>query len=227
MSCQANILARRIDFDRVVSEFPAEHLRDPVDRFGRGGEFGCHPVRPREHEADIREGDRHPADDFCNRPAFGTLALHELQTRGCGEEQIADFNHGAGIGRGRSWLAACPAIDADFVAALCSRLPADYLELGDGTYRRQRLAAEAERADIVEPAAELRGAMSTNGKGEILRRHAGTIVNDTDQRLSAACGRDLDALRTGVDRVLDQFLDDTRRTLDDFAGGNLVDERVG
>ena len=43
----------------------------------------------------------------------------------------------------------------------------------------------------------------------------------------AAGGGDLDARRAGVERVLDQFLDHARRTLDDLAGGDLVDHRFG
>ena len=38
---------------------------------------------------------------------------------------------------------------------------------------------------------------------------------------------DIDAGGAGIDRVLDQFLDHRRRPLDDFAGGDLVDEGVG
>src|SRR3546814_20024380 len=38
---------------------------------------------------------------------------------------------------------------------------------------------------------------------------------------------DVDPVRAGVERVLDQFLDHRSRPLDDFAGGDLVDEGVG
>src|SRR3546814_7579145 len=38
---------------------------------------------------------------------------------------------------------------------------------------------------------------------------------------------DVDPVRAGVERVLDLFLDHRSRPLDDFAGGDLVDEGVG
>src|SRR3546814_19483491 len=38
---------------------------------------------------------------------------------------------------------------------------------------------------------------------------------------------DVDPVRAGAERVLDQFLDHRSRPLDDFAGGDLVDEGVG
>ena len=45
----------------------------------------------------------------------------------------------------------------------------------------------------------------------------------TRMRLPAAVlDRDVDRRRAGVERVLDQLLDDRRRTLDDLAGGDLV-----
>ena len=62
---------------------------------------------------------------------------------------------------------------------------------------------------------------------ELAGRDAGAVVADADQRQPAAGGDDLDPRRTGVERVLDQFLDHARRTLDHLAGGDLVDHRFG
>ena len=53
--------------------------------------------------------------------------------------------------------------------------------------------------------------------------HASAVVGDADQATAAACRDDLDAACAGIERVLDQFLDHARRTLDHFAGGDLVD----
>ena len=41
---------------------------------------------------------------------------------------------------------------------------------------------------------------------------------------AAALGHDVDACRAGIERILDQFLDDARRPLDHFAGGDAVDD---
>ncbi len=47
------------------------------------------------------------------------------------------------------------------------------------------------------------------------------------RRLAAAVGEDVDAGRAGVNRVLNQLLDDAGRTLDHFAGGDAVDDSLG
>ena len=54
--------------------------------------------------------------------------------------------------------------------------------------------------------------------------HPFAVVLDANQLLAAELDGDGDAARAGVDRVLDQLLDDGRRALDDLAGGNLVGE---
>ena len=56
------------------------------------------------------------------------------------------------------------------------------------------------------------------------RLHPLAIVLDANQLLAAELDGDRDATRAGVERVLDQLLDDRRRPLDDFAGGDLVGE---
>ena len=69
--------------------------------------------------------------------------------------------------------------------------------------------------------------MPADGKRQILRPHAASIVDDPQQRLAAAGRRHLDAGRACVDRILDQFLRCTGRSFDDLAGSDLVDEGLG
>ena len=54
--------------------------------------------------------------------------------------------------------------------------------------------------------------------------HPLAVVFDADELLAAELDGDGDAARAGVERVLDQLLDDRGRTLDDLAGGDLVGE---
>ena len=54
--------------------------------------------------------------------------------------------------------------------------------------------------------------------------HAHPVVLDANQPLAAELDRDGDAPRARVDRVLDEFLDDARRALDDLARRDLVRE---
>ena len=53
------------------------------------------------------------------------------------------------------------------------------------------------------------------------------VVGDADQALAAAGGDDVDPPRAGVERVLDELLDDARRALHHLAGGDAVDDVVG
>jgi hypothetical protein len=61
----------------------------------------------------------------------------------------------------------------------------------------------------------------------IRRFHPFPVVLDPDLLLAAELDVNGQALRTGVDRVLDQLLDDGGRALDDLAGGYLVGEVRG
>ena len=98
--------------------------------------------------------------------------------------------------------------------------PADF---GD---RRQRFAAEAERADAeqIVGLADLAGGMAGHGERQLVGRDAAAVVGDADQLAAPLLHRDVDPRRAGVDRVLQQLLDDARRPLDHLAGGDLVDD---
>ena len=104
---------------------------------------------------------------------------------------------------------------------------------GDGQPRRradgrQRLAAKAERADRQQiVAVELRGRVALDREFEIGAGHALAVVGDADQPAAAAVGQHVDAVRAGIERIFDQFLDDARRPLDHLAGGDAVDDSLG
>src|SRR4029077_10001565 len=52
-------------------------------------------------------------------------------------------------------------------------------------------------------------------------------VGDAAPPPPAAIGEDVDPAGTGVDRILDQFLDHAGRAFDHFAGGDAVDDLFG
>jgi hypothetical protein len=58
----------------------------------------------------------------------------------------------------------------------------------------------------------------------IVRPHTFPVVLDADLLLAAKLHVDDEAARTGVERILDELLDDRRGPFDDFAGGDLVGE---
>src|SRR5687768_125180 len=68
--------------------------------------------------------------------------------------------------------------------------------------------------------------MAIDRKREVVLRHASAVVGDTDPSLTAAVGEDVDAGRAGVNRVLNQLLDDAGRALDHFACGDAVDDSL-
>ena len=61
----------------------------------------------------------------------------------------------------------------------------------------------------------------------VVGAHAAPIVLDADEALAAEFDGHRDAARARVDGVLEQFLDDAGRALDDLASGDLVREVGG
>ena len=90
--------------------------------------------------------------------------------------------------------------------------------------RRQRLAAKPERPDgreVVRPP-DLAGGMTLDRQPRIAGLHPFPIVFDANLLLASELDVDRQPPGPGVQGVLDQFLDDRGRTLDDLAGGDLV-----
>ena len=74
---------------------------------------------------------------------------------------------------------------------------------------------------------QFRRAVAGHRQLQFVRCDAGPVVDDADQAQPAAGRGDFDPGGAGIERVLDQFLDDARRAFDDLAGGDLVDHRFG
>ena len=113
-------------------------------------------------------------------------------------------------------------------AVLAAFAPGGQGEAADRGDGRQRLAAESEGCNgfqVVERG-DLAGGMARDREGQFACRDAAAVIADPDQADAAFLEVDLDAACAGVECVLDQFLDDGRGPFDDFAGGDLVDERV-
>ena len=62
---------------------------------------------------------------------------------------------------------------------------------------------------------------------QLLRLDAAAVIAHPDQARATALDVDLDAAGTGIEAVLDELLDDRRRTLDHLARGDLIDELTG
>ena len=96
---------------------------------------------------------------------------------------------------------------------------------GDG---RQRFAAKPERGDGAEivGSRDLAGGVARQRELELGGGNSAAVVANAREAHAARLDFDFDALRAGVEAVLNQLLDDGCRTLDDLAGSDLVDEVI-
>ena len=69
--------------------------------------------------------------------------------------------------------------------------------------------------------------MTLHRQRQFRRADTATVIDDAHQPKAAVFDVDVDPRGPGVEAVLHQFLDERGRTLDHFAGGDLVDERAG
>ncbi len=117
---------------------------------------------------------------------------------------------------------------AGAICPLCASI-VKALAAGDGGDRRQRFTAKPERAHRfqIREGGDLAGRVPRQCQCEFLARNAAAVVAHHGALDAAAREAHLDPPRTGVERVLDEFLDDRGRPLNDLAGGNLADQLIG
>ena len=103
------------------------------------------------------------------------------------------------------------------------------LEMADGADAAQRFAAIPQRGNRLEVGlvADLAGGVFFHGQGQLFRDDAAAVVLDGDQHLAALFQFYVDGCRSGVETVLDQFLDDGKRPFDHLAGGDFARKPVG
>ena len=90
--------------------------------------------------------------------------------------------------------------------------------------RGQGLAAEAETGDLRKIAVRQFGRrVALDRERKVGFVHAPPVVGDPDEPPAAGLDRDLDRLRPGVERVLNELLDRRGRPLDHFPRGDAVD----
>jgi hypothetical protein len=94
---------------------------------------------------------------------------------------------------------------------------------------RQRLAAKPEGGDPLEiiGVPDLARGVPLEGEPRILRVHPLPVILDADDLLAAIFGGNRHAARAGVNRVLDELLDDRRGPFHHLAGGDLIREIQG
>ena len=179
-----------------------------------------------QREADLRIRQRQLRDDARNLRRLGAVGFQELPPRRQVVEDVVDLDDGAlrrahFRDRGHG-----PAVDAKLGSALLAPRARAQHEVRHRRDRRQRLAAKAEGDDRGEilGAPQLAGRVAFDRQPRVLRRHPLAVVVDADLLLAAELGVNRQPARAGVNRVLDQLLDDGSGALDHFAGGDLVGE---
>jgi len=69
--------------------------------------------------------------------------------------------------------------------------------------------------------------MGNDSQGKVFCGDPGPVVDDTDRVEPPLLEVNLDAGGPPIEGILDKLFDDTGRTFDDLAGGDLVDQGVG
>ncbi len=218
--------------DGVGLELRTQNVGEPRQTSGRAGQGGRpghrHALLARQREGDIRPAHPQPANHIADRLAFGAVGLKKLKAGRRGVEQVAHLDPRAVAERRGLHIGLLAAVDLDGPGMRLAGVPGGDRKPRHRADRRQRLAAKAQRADVVEIVVrQLRGGVALDREREIVARHAGAIVGDANEPAAAAVGHDLDLARAGVQRILDQLLHDARRALDHFARGDAVDDAFG
>ena len=99
-------------------------------------------------------------------------------------------------------------------------------ETRDGGDAGERLAAKAERGDVLQigERADFARRVRFDGEADIVGSHADAVIGDADEVAPTLANLDAHRERTGIEGILDQFLHDGRGPLDDLARRDLADE---
>ena len=157
-------------------------------------------------------------------PALGGIAAQEFEPGRDIVEQVLDADRRA--------LGVAAPLAAHHVRALDAQARAGRLALGAGGQRDlrdggdagQRLAAKAQRVDVIQvlDLAQLAGRVPGKGQLDLGGGDAAAVVGDAHQAPPALAHLDVDRGRPGVDGVFDQLFDHRRRSLDHLAGRDFV-----
>lgn len=180
----------------------------------------------RERERDVGAREREVAHDRIDVRALGFFGALKLAPRRRVEEEITDFDGGPVRMRRGPNLADRAAIAIHAPRVVVPGAARRDLQSRDRADARQCLAAKTEAHEtfqIIE-ACDLAGRVPRQREGELILRDPPAVVCDADQPRAAGLDLDRDPARPGVERILDELLDDRRWPLDHLARGDLIDE---
>ena len=227
-ACQPRRPARHIDGNAIFGQFARNDAGDAGRQFlPRLDGKGAAAVMV-QREAHLRPGHGQAADNIQAGGIFGPRRTQELAPRRYLAEQV--LHPDAGAGRKRSGALfrhyamvhhAAPAFAGRARAAFDGQ-PCDR---GDG---RQRLAPEAQSHHAFDMiVGQLGRGVPFQRQCHVGRRHAAAVVRNLDQGKATFGQPDSDVGGSGIQRVLDQFLQRGGGPFHHLAGGDAVDEIVG
>jgi hypothetical protein len=182
-----------------------------------------------EPKTDLRPGQSEAGQQLADVPDLGGRGAQELAARRGIGEQIGHLDARPGGRAGLGDFDDLAVAHDDASGGEIVAPPRHHRRLADGPDAGQRLAAKAEGADAqqIVDFRQLAGGVPRESAHRVVAHHPLAVVDDGDEGAAGLLELDDDARRAGVERVLDQLLDDRRRPLDDLAGGDLVGDDVG
>ncbi len=219
---------RDVRFLADIQHFPGDvhavkrrqHIqKPPVSR-----RFQCRPPVMDKAKGNIRIRHRKFPDHLRDARGLRALRFEKFFPRGHIIEKIRHANRRPHRCAGRRDFLDVSALDLQDGRALrflCARRHRHFGYAGD---TGQRLSAKTERRDVINlvDAPDFARRMAHDRQLCILRRHPAAIVGDTHGCDAAALDFDLNLRRARIDCIFRELFDGIHRTLDDFAGGNLI-----
>ena len=220
------------ELDHVRCELLAADLRHPREPLRGRTRRRQRPdalAVVREREADRKPRQREPFQHAQDVLILGRLRPQEFAARRHVEEQIPDFDAGAGRVRGGRWHAGNALARIHVPRMLCVLGARGQRQPGDGGDARQGLAAKSQGRHPLEirQGRDLAGRVARQGESDLLARDADAVVAHANQAAPSPLELDLDAPCARIQGILNQLLDHGGRALDHLAGGDLVDELIG
>ena len=179
-----------------------------------------------EEETDLRVTKADFPDDFLDLEELRTFCAQKLTPRRRVEKKVPDFNRGAPrVGRG-SHLGAhvrAAGLDHPALAALIVGIGRQ-LEFGHRGNTGECLAPETQGLDArqVAFATDLAGRMTRQRQRQVFGMNTGAVIGNPYQAHTASVDINRHPACACIQGVFEQFLDDRRGSLNDFAGRNLV-----
>ena len=182
------------------------------------------PAVPYAADGDVRTPQRAAQGSLQAGRALGLVALEELAPGGRVVKQPAHGYAGALRRAGGAHLLYVPGLEAHIRALGRAALTGGELYVRNAGDSRQRLAAEAQRADGLQAAlvGKLAGGVAQEGHPGVLGRHAAAVVRDADELRAAAGELHRYVARPRVDGVFNELLHRRGGPLHDLARGYEV-----